>query len=883
MNINPEKQNIIKQEGNILVTANPGTGKTLLLAYKYVDLLKKGLNPEDILCLTFTNKARREMENRIIDVIKESGLAVDFSKLNVFTFHSYSLDNIEDSEVISSNLIRYTIYKYLRENEVLNYGDDYLLDSIVPKIESLMRYLKNFGILPKDINIDEVKVFIEDSKNFGKEELEKFLVHFKKIFEEYEKVKSSKGHDYSDMLLKFLALIKMPHYKYVLVDELQDVNGIEADISLKSGDHFFAVGDAKQAIFGFQGGSILNFKKFENSTKKILSENFRSTNEILNYAKANFISKTKDEYHKVALENLKNVKAVPGDKVKIIDTAKEAQIATVYKLIKKLSTTNERIAVITRTNTQIMQLSKEFKNSGLDHSSTFFTASDEAKENIITFLLGIFSNDVEAIKNSMFTPFFPITLQEAFEISKDKGLTLEKIYGNCPEYKRLREGVKTVEDINILFREKILPVALSYGEEYLMASLSMQNACSEALKYVDNKDITKIMIYLKSSDLLTDESSTEKNIILTTVHKAKGKEYDNAIYIPSKTNNSQNFVDIVVEAILQSKGINAKEELEEESLRINFVAFTRAKKRLFVLTDKPSEYSNEYSELEDLEIEGYEGVELPSELKKRAYSLFVNGDFEKAKKALENNDAWLLRFIEEHFKTIEHISFSRLKKDAYEYFTDNILKLSESSDALSLGSEVHDVAEKMTMGEVVQVEDRLKPYIDNIKQILEEIKAQGYAALEAEIKVRPPLAKLIPTKDTIHFSGKIDAVFKKDDGYLIVDWKTSKKTDGASEYRQQLEMYKRTYAIEKSIDPSKIKVAIAYIGLRKTINDGNIASEFDNKQPAKSAFETMTKKLEKFLGWKNNPKSFIDELTGSKADDPLIRSIQEQWRKEKFT
>ncbi|MGV8172076.1 MAG: UvrD-helicase domain-containing protein, partial [Candidatus Woesearchaeota archaeon] len=193
MSINKEKQDIIAIDGNVLVTANPGTGKTLLLAHKYVDLLQKGVKPEEILCLTFTNKAKREMESRILDVIKESGVDVDYSKLNVFTFHSYALDNIEDSEVISSNLIRYAIYKYLRDNEVLNYPDSYLVDTIVPKIESLMRYLKNFGILPWNIDIDAVKPFIDDSKNFEKAELEGFLVHFKNMFEEYERVKSQKG------------------------------------------------------------------------------------------------------------------------------------------------------------------------------------------------------------------------------------------------------------------------------------------------------------------------------------------------------------------------------------------------------------------------------------------------------------------------------------------------------------------------------------------------------------------------------------------------------------------------------------------------------------------------------------------------------------------
>ena len=118
MPINQEKQKIIEIQGNVLVTANPGTGKTLLLAYKYADLIRKGIGPEQILCLTFTEKAKKEMETRILEVIKEQKLSVDISNLNVFTFHSYALDNIEENEILSTNLLRYTILKYLKDNDV---------------------------------------------------------------------------------------------------------------------------------------------------------------------------------------------------------------------------------------------------------------------------------------------------------------------------------------------------------------------------------------------------------------------------------------------------------------------------------------------------------------------------------------------------------------------------------------------------------------------------------------------------------------------------------------------------------------------------------------------------------------------------------------------
>ena len=145
MSINKEKQDIINCQGNILVTANPGTGKTLLLAHKYVDLLKSNIKLEDILCLTFTRKARKEMEDRITKLIKDEKIDVNFSDINVHTFHSYALDNIDEYHLVSPNLLRYSIFRYIKDNETLNYADSYLIETIVPKMENLIRYLKSFG------------------------------------------------------------------------------------------------------------------------------------------------------------------------------------------------------------------------------------------------------------------------------------------------------------------------------------------------------------------------------------------------------------------------------------------------------------------------------------------------------------------------------------------------------------------------------------------------------------------------------------------------------------------------------------------------------------------------------------------------------------------
>jgi DNA helicase-2/ATP-dependent DNA helicase PcrA len=854
------------------------------LAKKYSGLIKKGVSEDDILCLTFTNRAKREMEERIVNVLEEEKVKVDLSKLNVYTFHSYALDHINEGDIISTNLLRFVIYEYLKEREVFNYSDERLVSDVVPRLENLMRYLKSYGITPDKINKKKTKALIaeyERSNNvISKVDLEKFLDYFVEIFNLYEKEKARKGIDYADLLINFLELKNKPKFKYVLIDELQDVNSLEAQIALQSGATFFAVGDKKQAIFGFQGGSVDNFDLFRKRkpAEFNLTENRRSTQQILDFAATDFKNKSLDKDSKRELEGLKNFKGVKGRKPKIIEAAREEVAGKVCSLLNKIKG-EEQIAILVRTNSQIMELAKELQNRNIDFSSTYITSSMEAKENIINFLKAIFSLNVDDVKNAFFTPFFPIDMQKAFELTAKKDLTLEKIYAECKEFKKMRENQKDLETVSDLFIERIFPTCIPYGEEYLLSAQALQNSSQEALTLIGNKTLENFLHYLEAADLLSSTAKKETRITLSTVHKAKGLEYDKVIYWPRKSRDNGGFYDYVIERILEAEGKLETSELEEELLRIDFVAYTRAKKELYVITENARDYSNEHTELMEIEAENISANF--EERQKRAYNLFLNKNYEGAKKLLETNKAWVKSFVEDHFANLEHISFSKLNTDPYDYFVQNILQLREESYATNLGSNVHDLIQSYLEGKEAIPEEKEKLFFENAKELIGNIKKDYPDFVEAEHEVYIPLSAIVITRDKMHFKGYIDAIFRNGDNYLIADWKTSKSTDSASEYRRQLELYKRAYATETGIKPEKIQVAIGFIGLREVINDGKVYSAMDQAQPRSNVFETLQKHFKKFLEWKADPQVFLDELCETKVNDPLIRAVIEQYKSEK--
>lgn len=880
MKLSPEQQDIVNIDKNVIVVSNPGTGKTTTLASRVLKILESGTKPEDILCITFTEKAKKEM----FDTIHELGAGkfddAQLMKINIHTFHSFAYNYLLDAgliagDIIGNNFMRFSLLKSFERRNAFNYGKDYMLSDIVPKTENAIRYIKSFGLTPDKIDAESVKssleVIYEDSDtSYTIEELLAFVDYFLGAYADYENTKES--IDYSDMLLLFLEKYRGEQFEYVLVDEMQDMNGLEAEIAEKVGKKLFLVGDSKQAIFGFQGGSIKNFMKFKKKCQaKLLSTNRRSTQPILDYSKNHFLSKTSNkEMFKEELECFNSGKK--GLKPKIIAT--NAKLRNTLEIIK--THPKNTVGIITRTNKQLLELSEFLDMNNITYASTSSKATTmQARDEIIRFLRGLLLDDIEDKISATFSVFAPYTLKESFELSemhknrKDVTAKLKRINDMGIDFDRA--GIDNV------FNKLIFPVCISKGPEWFPTAILIKNQIDE---YLTLKTPLKqdFFDFLSVTEEAYAERNSEANVMLTTVHKAKGRDFDIVVYIPSSTARTS-FMDLVVEAVLDSKDIKVKEEMAEESLRVDFVAFTRAKEKLFILTDDKSSKNYHLQDLNELEVDDSSEELVATKMNSKmaeAFALFVAGRFEDSKSLLNENDQWLEDFIVNYFTRLEYLSFSNIDTDPFIFLKQNIIAIPQRFAATDFGSSVHTAIADIFGNKPQKLEGDVEKAVSNAQKAIDQLKKEfpGLTQIYAEKRLKVPLSVMTDTKENMIFKGFLDTVFKHDDGYIIVDWKTDKSTNYAANSKQQVAVYRRMLSAAEKIPENKIKTFVVYVSLRGSINTGRF--DWSIEKESRNPYQTFEKHLQTILEWKKDPKTFIKDLLEKPVDDVLYEVIVEK-------
>jgi len=875
-----QQEKIINFDKNSIVISNPGTGKTTTLSWKVMKLLEKGVKPEDILCITFTEKAKKEMFDKILEMSKGVFLETEIMKLNIHTFHGFAYSYLTDAgivsrEIVGNNAMRFSILGSYENNKAFTYEKEYLITDIVPKSENAMRYIKSFGVTHDKIDIKKASKIISSihgktNTSYSVEELQAFLKYFVTAYKDYEGSKHG-AVDYSDMLLIFIEKFRGKKFQHVLVDEMQDMNELEAKIVQMVGENIFLVGDAKQAIFGFQGGSVKNFERFRQiCTPMLLSENRRSTQQILDYSKENFLGRTSSRKEfEVELASFDATKA-PGNNPKIIST--RAHLTQIKKIIDENK--DKTVAIITRRNSQIIEISQFLDSCHIPYSSTTSQATTEmAKQEIISYLKGLLYDKIEYKISSTFTIFSPYTLKESFEMSKafkaDKNSSsLDKIRSLGISFKR--------EDVDRTFDDVIYPLCVSKGSEWFSTAITIKMQVDEYLS-LSVPTIDGLFDFIA----IAEESYTERNIdskvILSTVHKAKGRDFDVVVYLPISGKSRTSFIDIVVQSILESCDIEVKKEMEEESLRIDFVAFTRAKEKLFVITDdkeKSMYYVENFSEIEmDSTSENTIAVKMDSRLSE-AFALFIEGRFEESKKMLTKEDDWLEQYIINYFKSIPHLSYSSVKTDPYEFLKSNIIRKPTVSAAAEFGTAVHDAIQSIleNNSKIDDYKDDVRKAVQNGLDAIEDLKKQfaGLKFLKSEQKCDMRLNSIIShdENDPIILTGKIDTVFAHNDGYLLVDYKTNKNSNQASDHKRQLSVYRKLYSKLNGIPEDRIKIFVIYVSLRGGVNTGKFDGLLEKEN--RNGFPTFEEHIRKVLEWRHDPKKFIQDLLDKPHDEDLL-------------
>ena len=588
---NEQKQAVMHMEGPCLVLAGAGSGKTKVLTTRIANMINEGIYSGNILAITFTNKAAKEMRDRI-------SLVVENNYAFVGTFHSFGL-----------RIIRENVEKLgLTSNFTIIDSDDAL--SIIKKI------MKEFDISTKDFSPSFVRNKISFIKNemLSDAEVEKFLASppekvAAKVYFQYEKVlRKNNAVDFDDLLKRPVMLFLenedildkyQERYKYILIDEYQDTNEVQYKLVKMLASKYrnlFVVGDVNQSIYGFRWSNyknILNFEKdYPDAVSITLNQNYRSTNTIL--TAANNVIKNNVERKEV------NLFSTYGDGVKIkyfrgLDEKDEVRLVTdeIRKLLNEGYTYND-FAILYRTNAQsrnvedaILKLNYPYRVVG----SYYFYKRKEIKD--LLCYLRLISNhqddvSLERVINVPKRGIGTTSIQNITTLANDNNTSMF----DCLSKPKELEFKKLILDLTEEAKNKDLTELIDLvleksgmkkellNEHSLDADIRLENLM-EFKSITENyqKDTGNVNLedFLEDISLVADSQEHQEldnAITLMTMHAAKGLEFKVVFLIGMEEGIMPHFM-----------SLESSSDLEEER-RLCYVAITRAKERLYITNAK---------------------------------------------------------------------------------------------------------------------------------------------------------------------------------------------------------------------------------------------------------------------------------------------------------
>ena len=712
-----QKEAASQIDGSILILAGAGSGKTRTITYRIAHMIENvGISPYSILAVTFTNKAAKEMRERVEELVGDIAKACTIS-----TFHSFGM-----------RLLR----MYAKE---VGYNSNFTIYDTDDQKRMVKAILKGQNLSLNGVKLTERDIVSMISKI--KEQiktLDEYSVMNKQIVEVYDKYNrvllESNAMDFSDILLNTYKLLQKPEilekvqnkYKYIMIDEYQDTNNLQykiIDLIARKSSNLCVVGDENQSIYGFRGANILNILNFEtnyNNAKIIkLEENYRSTTTILDAANELIKNNKSSKDKKLWTQNGK------GDLIKVLacDNARD-EVSRIIEIIKENHQNGiayRDMTILYRTNAQ----SRVFEEGLLRYSIPHKVFGG------ISFYSRAEIKDIIAYLSIIVNPQDELNLQRIINVPKrkvgEKGV--EKIIAYARENNlNLLEALSHIKEISGLTavgKEKLLEMYdiikelkdLSYTEtaSYIVQTLIdkikyidyIKENYDDAEARIENIDEFKNSIlelenvvgelrlneYLENVSLIsaTDDLEEKSDYVkLMTIHNSKGLEFP-IVFLVGFEN----------EIFPGSRAMFEEKEMEEER-RLCYVALTRAEKKLYL------------SHATIRFVYGQDRLSTPSVFLKEIPEKLLDIDVKKER----------LYFADDYSNEIKTYDKSRkFEKKKTEINTKNTIKISDSTKEVldTLGFKVGDRVKhkKFGLGVIKNIDAKkiYVQYVDGTKEM----------------------------------------------------------------------------------------------------------------------------------------------------------------------
>jgi DNA helicase-2/ATP-dependent DNA helicase PcrA len=636
-----QREAVLHINGPLMIVAGAGSGKTRVLTTRIAHLMNNGVDAFNILALTFTNKAAKEMKERVEKILGNN----EARNLYIGTFHSvfarilrseahrigypnnFTIYDAEDAKNVVKTVINELELddKHYKPSTVYN-----RISSAKNSLVGPVEYANDYYIQQEDMRANRPAI--------------------SKIYSAYvDRCFKNGAMDFDDLLLKFYELLKnvseslskyQRKFKYILIDEYQDTNPSQYEIIKLLGavhENVCVVGDDAQSIYSFRGATIQNILQFQKDYDDVkivkLEQNYRSTKSILHVANE-VIKQNKSQIEKILFtengegEKIKLVRTMTdNDEGKFVaDSIQEQKLRNHYS--------NKDFAILYRTNAQSRAFEEALRRMGIAYTiygGISFYQRKEIKDLIAYLRVIVNPKDEEAIKRIINYPARGIgkttidklvlaandnniSMWEAMERAKDFGIragTLQllddfvimiksssSMLGKQNAYELAFHVGKQAGLVKELFNDKSTEGAQRY--ENIQELLNSIKEWTESPDNEEGELVDKSLAsYLQQITLLTDADEKDPNadtVKLMTIHSAKGLEFECVFAAGLEETLFPN-----------SLAINSREELEEER-RLFYVVITRAKKKLWItyantryrfgsiVQNEPSRFINEIPE-----------------------------------------------------------------------------------------------------------------------------------------------------------------------------------------------------------------------------------------------------------------------------------------------